>query len=331
MFLVTGGAGFIGHHLTRRLALHNQVIVIDNMSSYYSLELKKMRVEQLVRNKNVVFIELDLNDQARLASLFRQYPISVVVNLAAQPGVRIPLKDYGKYVESNLNGFEVLMQTALNSGVSNVIFASSSSVYGDSSEYPLSEEQKVLNPKSYYGATKLCNEITARLYSSRHGLKIYGLRFFTVYGPWGRPDMAYFRIASAILNNEPFKLFGDGSVVRDFTFVDDVIESIERLSRKLTLSEPGTFELFNIGGGKPSSMKDLIREFEVQSGMKLQLELQEPNRNDVATTDADWNKLIQYSGFRPQISLSEGVALTLDWAKSKEIKMHLSSWAKSVQ
>lgn len=330
MILVTGGAGFIGYHLSKYLSRFSPVVCIDNLTEYYARDLKEKRVRNLVSSRNIEFREVDLNDQIGLNRICREYPIEIVINLAAQPGVRLPIDSYKDYVHSNLTGFESLMQVIVTNEIQHVVFASSSSVYGESSEGVLSEEQVNLTPVSYYGATKLCNEVTARIYSKKYGTKIFGLRFFTVYGSWGRPDMAYFRIASAILNNEPFTLFGDGSIVRDFTHIEDVVESIQRLLPVLVKSDSATYEIFNIGGGKPSSMLGLIQEFEFQAGNSLKVQFSGSNNNDVSKTNADWSKLIRYTGYRPELTLAYGVSQTLEWARSVEIAPHLSSWVKSV-
>lgn len=331
MLLITGGAGFIGYHLSQHLSQKFPIVSIDNFSTYYSTELKRLRAKLLKLNENIVFKELDINDRIGLNRLFDEYDIEVVINLAAQPGVRLPVNSYWKYVNANLSGFETLMECAITNDVYNLIFASSSSVYGDSQSIPLTEGQSVLTPKSYYGVTKLCNELTARIYSTRHQLKSYGLRFFTVYGPWGRPDMAYFRIASALANNESFNVFGDGSVIRDFTYIDDVTESIDRLLEKLLRSNSPVYEILNVGGGKPSSLNELINEFENQSGKRLSIVYKASNVNDVKATDADWNKLIEFSGFRPRIGLEEGVSRILEWAHNIEVLPYLSGWVKSVE
>lgn len=303
---------------------------MDNLTDYYSVQLKRMRLEALGSQNNIEILSSNLLDKGKLYEIFERYQVQQVIHLAAQPGVRLGLEDYPRYVESNLVCFENLLQACSQYNIESLIFASSSSVYGDSNEIPLSEKQEKLVPKSYYGATKLCNEITARNFSSRYGLRIFGLRFFTVYGPWGRPDMAYFRIATSLLNGDEFYLFGDGTVVRDFTYIDDVVESIERLQQNILLEAPGTFEIFNIGGGRPFSMRAMIEEFELQSGNRLRVVEKPSNGNDVKLTNADCTKLFRYTGFKPEIPLKNGVDKVLQWSMLNTIRPLLKPWTESV-
>jgi UDP-glucuronate 4-epimerase len=330
LILVTGGAGFIGYHLLKNIGDQSQVLSLDSFSNYYSVELKKLRCRNIERDLGVSVVELDMVDSIELDKLFKENKIETVIHLAAQPGVRISPSKYSNYVNSNLLAFENLLQACVVNDVQNLIFASSSSVYGNHAKIPFSEEESFLRPRSYYGATKLSNEITARVVSERHGLRILGLRFFTVYGPWGRPDMAYTRVASALLNDEDFNLFGDGSVIRDFTYVSDVVKSVLKLTETLPTLKEGSFEILNIGGGKPVSLIEMIGEFENQLGKKLRILNRESNPSDVIKTHADWTKLHTICGDFPKTSLTEGIEETIAWAKDPEIKPKLKSWIQSV-
>ena len=330
MILVTGGAGFIGYHLISALSLEHVVISIDSFSDYYSPELKQLRVKNLKTSTDVSVTQLDMRNHNELLHYMQKFNIETVIHLAAQPGVRLPANRFSNYVDSNIVAFENLLQACVQFDVKNVIFASSSSVYGNHAKIPLSENEVMLRPQSYYGATKLSNEITARVIAERYGMKIFGLRFFTVYGPWGRPDMAYTRVISSLINDDEFELFGDGSVVRDFTFVADVVESIKQLSKLLPKQIEGSFDIFNIGGGKPISLKRMIEVCESQLGRLLKTVIKSSNPNDVRETNADWLKLEGYCGNIPKTTLADGLRMTIDWALEPEIKLNLRKWIHSV-
>ena len=330
MILVTGGAGFIGFHLNSLLCQENEVSSIDSFSDYYSVDLKQMRSNELENTSRITVKNIDMCDVEALERVLDANPIKTVVHLAAQPGVRLRPEHYSKYVSSNVVAFENLMQACVKKNVKNIIFASSSSVYGNYAKVPLSETETNLLPESYYGATKLSNEITAKVMASRHGLRIFALRFFTVYGPWGRPDMAYTRIASALINDEDFRMFGDGTVVRDFTYVDDVVSTIQLLCKSIGNRDEGSFEVLNIGGGKPSSLREMIQEFERQAGRELKVAQYASNPSDMKITHADWTKLESFCGKIPRTPLSEGIERTFAWANDAKIRTKLRTWTTSV-
>ena len=331
--LVTGAAGFIGFNLCRRLAKEgNEVIAVDSISDYYSTDLKELRLQALLNNPNVKFERIDLVERANVESLIESTKPQTVIHLAAQAGVRLPESQFYKYVDANLTGFSNILNSAIESKVPNFLYASSSSVYGNSEKYPFSESDSNLCPISFYGATKLSNEYMAKSMVRGSLTKARGLRFFTVYGPWGRPDMAYFRIANSLINEKVFRLFGDGDAIRDFTFIDDTTKATIELGKDLsTRTDPGYFDIVNIGGGSPHSMKDLIREFETVSNQKLKIEYTEKIEKDVNLTIADPTYLKKLTDFTPQISLKVGVQKFFDWAKDVSISPKLDSWYQSVK
>ena len=311
--IVTGAAGFIGSSTASLLSSQgHKVIGLDSITDYYSVKLKKQRIEDLLTANNIEFQLLDLTDGTKFAELVRNFQPDAVVHLAAQPGVRLSVTEYGKYIDSNLVGFANTLKTVLEHEVPNFLYASSSSVYGDDSEIPYNESERNLNPRSFYGATKLANEVLAKSVASQK-TKIRGLRFFTVYGPWGRPDMAYFKIADAIKSGHKFKLFGDGTVLRDFTFIDDTVTSISKLLEDLSEKSPTLNDVVNVGGGKPHSMLELITEIELISGRKLSLEYELPAHGDVKLTIADTQLQSKLIRFSPSVSLHDGLERFWKW------------------
>lgn len=330
MILVTGSSGFIGHHVVKGLLPGHEIMMLDKHSSYYSVELKRLRDSKIKSlfgiNNNI----LDLSIAGTIKELALKFPISTIVHLAAQPGIRLSEREYDKYVEDNLVAFVNLIRESSIAGINNIIFASSSSVYGNKINATLKESESSLKPISFYGATKLNNEVIARTMAEMHGMRIFALRFFTVYGPWGRPDMAYFRIANSILSKVPFALFGNGNIQRDFTYISDIVQAISALIKKIESLPLGTFEIFNIGGGKPYSLNELINEFEVQLERKIVIRYFETNKGDVQATNADWTKLERFTGLHPVTSLKDGITEFLKWATHREIIGKLDSWCKSV-
>ncbi len=329
--LVTGGAGFIGANLLKELGKsEEQIYLIDNFNDYYDPSLKNARVESLVP-KHTEVLNMDLCERDELEKLLKKIKPTTVYHLAAQAGVRLSLEENYKYVDSNLRGFSNIIELSLRADVRNFLYASSSSVYGNSPKIPYSEEDSGLAPISFYGASKLSNEILAGALVRGSSMKTRGLRFFTVYGPWGRPDMAYFRIAESLFNNRKFNLFGTGEVLRDFTYVDDVVTSIIGLSRELqTNNLPIMADIVNVGGGKPSSMKELIAAFEKVSGLRLMINHEAQISTDVNQTIADSSKLRKLTNSIPEIDLFAGVANFLEWARKPEIAPNLKSWVDSV-
>ena len=327
-YLVTGAAGFIGSHVFTKLTKDPsaRVIGVDCFSDYYSVNLKKARTLNFEKT-NGIFLELDLADRENCKKLLEVYRPTHVIHLAAQAGIRLPLEQNGRYVKENLVSFVNIASESISSGVDNFLYASSSSVYGDSSKIPFVETESPLSPVSFYGLTKLFNEMTIANFAPRSKTKFRGMRFFTVYGPWGRPDMAYFKLISKGLSNLEFKLNGDGTVKRDFTFVDDVVASVIKLSAELETREEGFHDVVNIGGGKPVSMLELISTIQSSLGIKLNVKFGAPDRSDLKITNASTKYQTDLIGNVPETSLTEGVAKTISWARSPGISESLSGWS----
>ena len=329
--LVTGAAGFIGAFLTRTLRESgHQVLGIDSFNDYYDPELKEMRISALLENDAAqTIIRVDIKDLTELEKVFSENNFDVVVHLAAQAGVRL---DPSKYIDGNVVGFLNVLKCVEANGVSSFLFASSSSVYGNFVPTPYLESENNLRPASFYGLTKKLNEDYCQLLSQRSSLKMRALRFFTVYGPWGRPDMAYFRLISAALQGHEFRLFGDGNIQRDFTFVEDVVSIIEDLVIEL-VSRPNTsfYDKVNIGGARPLSIRYLISEIEKQTGERIQITEESANSADSQITEASKVYLSSLLGELEYIRLEDGISKTLEWAASSEIVGKLNSWVKSTR
>lgn len=329
--LVTGGAGFIGSHLTNRLLVEgNDVLIIDSFSDYYSPELKHLRVNDLIQPLGGRIKNVDLSNLTEARSIIRDFDPESVIHLAAQPGVRLKPQEYERYSKDNLLAFSNLLQIVTELKIKNFIYASSSSVYGNSSESVLREDAEDLSPVSYYGGTKLANEILAKSCGSNPDFSSIGLRFFTVYGPYGRPDMAYFRLFSQALTPYEFELYGDGSVRRDFTYVGDTVEAIYRLIEMQIANEIVGSQIFNVGGGKPASMLEMISEVEKLTGKQLNYRQSKAYSGDVRSTNANTEKLKATIGFVPYIDLQQGLANTFEWATQPDVTKKLEEWAKSV-
>lgn len=326
-FLITGSAGFIGHHLAKNyLQQGHRVTGIDNMNDYYSVDLKHLRNTELDNFKQYIFIKQDISDRKFIYDLFKSNKFDAVIHLAAQAGVRLPKYEFHKYTMSNLVGFENLATAAVLNNTKNFIYASSSSIYGNLARVPLSESELNLKPNSYYGATKLSNEIAAATIFHDSSTKARGLRLFSVYGPLGRPDMAYFRlIASSILNTD-FKLNGDGSIERDFTYIDDVIDSITTLTENLDSHPTFTNDIVNIGGSNPTSMSNLIAMISKISGKNLRIYHAPNDLNDSIITKADVRKQKELIGKIPQTSLLIGLEKTYNWMRNFVDLDRLASW-----
>ena len=327
--IVTGSSGFIGSALTELLLNSGwNVLGLDSHSDYYSTDLKARRLERLQNYENFEFFKMDVSDFPQISQVFKEFQPVSIFHLAAQAGVRIPTSDLQKYVISNLQGFTSVLQGAVLNGVPNFLFASSSSVYGDEAKIPYSESELHLNPNSFYGATKLSNEILSKSLIPGSNTRARGMRFFTVYGPEGRPDMAYFRIVSSLLEGTEFELFGDGSIERDFTFVDDCTKMIQLLESDLQSKSAGYFDIVNIGGGHPISMNKLIEITSNYIGKSFTFKKGIPNAKDARRTMADAEYLVSLVENKPATPIDEGMAKTVDWAKSLSPGL-LASWVNS--
>jgi len=327
--LVTGAAGFIGFHLARRLLKDGcRVVGLDNMNAYYDVRLKQARLARLNRLQGFSFHQMDLCDRSGLTALFDRYQFDGVINLAAQAGVRYSLENPHAYVDSNLSGFMNILECCRHTNVGHLIFASSSSVYGANTRMPFSIHANVDHPVSLYAATKKANELMAHTYSHLYDLPCTGLRFFTVYGPWGRPDMALFKFTRAILEDRPIKVFNHGRMKRDFTYIDDIIEGIVRVMRKIPESDPdwngdapdpGTsyarYRIYNIGNNTPVQLTRFIEVLEKELGKSAKKEFLDLQPGDVPATYADIEALKKDTGFRPETGIETGVARFVSWYK----------------
>lgn len=328
--LVTGAAGFIGSALCARLKSEGyDVLGLDSISDYYDQNLKKMRISHFLVQNGIRFEKVDISKLSPLQEIYKSFNPEAVIHLAAQAGVRTPNTRLTNYIGANLLGFANILQTLVELNTSIFLYSSSSSVYGNNSVAPYSESEKNLNPTSFYGASKLSNEIFVKTVLTHSPTKVAGMRFFTVYGPWGRPDMAYFRILTSVLTGGKFELFGDGSIRRDFTYIDDTVEGILALLRNISKIETGKPEIFNIGGGKPASINELIAEIEKIAGPMVNRISKGEISGDVRETIANPVKLQKLTGFKPQINLTTGLKNFYNWATEDEIMPRLQEWTNS--
>lgn len=312
--LITGAAGFIGHALTKHLLNtgHYEVVGVDNMNAYYSVELKKARLAILEGKSDFTFYRMDIADHQSLDKIFVKCQFDYVINLAAQAGVRYSIENPRAYTESNLVGFSNILEACRHHKIKHLIFASSSSVYGRNEKVPFSEEDRVDLPVSYYAATKKANEVMAASYSHLYSLPISGLRFFTVYGPWGRPDMAPWLFTDAILHNQPIKVFNNGDMLRDFTYIDDIVEGIVRLIDTPPANDL-PYEIYNIGNNRPEKLADFISAIEKACGVEANKVNYPMQAGDVPVTYADTSKLNQAVGFSPDTNLQSGIDRFVAW------------------
>ena len=327
--LVTGAAGFIGFHLSKRLIERSdQVVGLDNLSDYYDVNLKLSRLKQIALERNFKPVRIDLADREAVARLFSEEKFDIVVNLAAQAGVRYSLVNPHSYVDSNIQGFLNILEGCRHGKVKHLVFASSSSVYGANTKMPFSVHHNVDHPVSLYAATKKANELMAHSYSSLYNLPCTGLRFFTVYGPWGRPDMALFLFTKAILEDSPINVFNYGRMKRDFTYIDDITEGVVRVIDKIpgpnpswdsSSPDPATsysaYKLYNIGNNNPVQLMQFIETLEECLGKKAKKNLLPMQSGDVPATYADVDDLIRDVGFKPSTSLKEGIKKFVEWYK----------------
>lgn len=313
--LVTGCAGFIGFHLTKRLLDEGfYVIGIDNMNDYYDTSLKYDRLKMIMKHPRFQFVKGSIENMELLENLFYQHDFDTVVNLAAQPGVRYSLKNPHKYIQSNIVGFANILECCKKHKIPHLIYASSSSVYGNNKKIPFSVTDRVDNPISLYAATKKANELMAYTYSHLYHLPTTGLRFFTVYGPWGRPDMALFKFANAIVKQQPIEIYNYGNMKRDFTYIDDITESILRLINKGPSPE-SPYKIYNIGNNQPVQLNDFIQVLEKHLGKKAIKKLLPIQPGDVPETFADIDELVKDIDYKPQVSIEEGIEKFVEWFK----------------
>ena len=319
--LVTGAAGFIGSKLMSMLADRgDEVVGIDNLNDYYDVRLKHGRIAEFCTGERRRFLEMDIADKEALDALFAQERFDAVVNLAAQAGVRYSITNPYAYLRSNLEGFLNILEACRHYPVRHLVFASSSSVYGLNSKVPYSEEDPVDNPVSLYAATKKSNELMAHAYAKLYGIPCTGLRFFTVYGPWGRPDMAPMLFASAIFRGEPIKVFNGGDMIRDFTYIDDIAEgtmrTLDHVPSAAGCPNGVPFRIYNIGCSNPVRLMDFISELEQAAGRPAEKIFLPMQAGDVYQTNADTSRLESEVGYKPRVRLHEGIAAFIEWYKS---------------
>ncbi len=314
--LVTGCAGFIGYHLTKSLIEDGmEVMGVDNINDYYDVNLKLQRLDNLKSLNNFVFSKIDLIDKFSLEKAFKSFKPDRVVNLAAQAGVRYSIENPQAYVDSNLTGFVNILELSKDYKVDGLIYASSSSVYGANTKIPFSVSDSVNKPIALYGATKRANELIAHAYSHLFNLNTTGLRFFTVYGPWGRPDMAMFIFTSKIISNKPIKVFNKGKMKRDFTFIDDIIHGT-----KSAIKKNYNYEIFNLGNNKSENLMDMIRIIEKEIGKKAKIEFFPMQPGDVKESFADIDHSQKMLNYSPKTSIGKGIPIFIDWYKKTYMK-----------
>lgn len=325
--LVTGAAGFIGFHYVQALcAAGHEVLGIDNINDYYDTDLKDDRLKVLTAIKNFEFRKVELDDRDKVDAAFSEWKPDVVVNLAAQAGVRYSIDNPHAYVDSNLVGFMNVLEACRHNGIEHLIYASSSSVYGANEKVPFSVQDRVDHPVSLYAATKRANEMMAHTYAHLYRLPVTGLRFFTVYGPWGRPDMAYYKFTKAIYEGQAIDVYNDGDMMRDFTYIDDIVEAMVRLVDKPAQSDPewkaknpnpstsnAPYRLYNIGNNNPEKLMDMIGFLEDAIGIEAKKNFLPMQPGDVYSTYADCTRLENEIGFSPSTPLKEGLEKFVDW------------------
>jgi UDP-glucuronate 4-epimerase len=325
--LVTGAAGFIGFHVARRLLAEGRhVIGIDNLNAYYDPALKEARLAELVKDKKFTFVKLDIVDRNGVAALFAERRCPFVVHLAAQAGVRYSLTDPHAYVDANLQGFINIIEGCRHNGCRHLLFASSSSVYGANTRLPFRVSDNVDHPVNLYAASKKANELMAHAYAHLFGLPTTGLRFFSVYGPWGRPDMAMWIFTAALFEDKPIRLFNQGNMRRDFTYIDDVAEAVVRLVDRPAKADPdwrgdkpdsatssAPYRIYNIGNNRPAELLDVVRLLEQATGKTANREMLPMQPGDVRETFADIDELTREVGFRPKTPIDEGIRLFVKW------------------
>jgi len=320
--LITGVAGFIGFHVARKLLTSNvEIVGIDNINEYYDVNLKKSRLSELTKI-GLIFYKIDISNRHEMDDFFLKETFDVIIHLAAQAGVRYSIENPHAYIDSNIVGFLNILEGCRRLKVKHFMYASSSSVYGLSKKTPFSENIQVDYPISFYAATKKSNELMAYSYSHLYKLPCTGLRFFTVYGPWGRPDMAYFKFVKQILNNEKINIYGHGKMLRDFTYIDDVVEAIIKLIPKIPCNIKNVeqnytpWKIYNIGNNKPENLERFISIIERELNKKAIRNYTEPQPGDVIETSADISRINKLIDFSPKTTVNQGLALFIKWYKN---------------
>ena len=325
--MITGAAGFIGSTLAKRLLERGDTVTgVDNLNDYYDVSLKEARLARLTSSSHFSFIKADIADRDVMSALFADNAFDSVVNLAAQAGVRYSIENPAAYIDANLVGFGNILEGCRHNGIGHLVYASSSSVYGSNTKLPFSEKDNVDHPISLYAASKKANELMAHAYAHLYGLPATGLRFFTVYGPWGRPDMALFKFTKGILEGQPIPVYNRGQMVRDFTYVDDIVEGVTRVldqppGKGEGVNEPdrsasAPWRIYNIGNSTRVQLMDYIRALEKALGRKATLELLPMQDGDVPATEADVSALESDFGYRPQVGVEEGIKRFVEWYRS---------------
>ena len=325
--MITGAAGFIGSTLAKRLLARGDMVTgVDNLNDYYDVSLKEARLVRLTSSSHFSFIKADIADRDVMSALFSGNAFDSVVNLAAQAGVRYSIENPAAYIDANLVGFGNILEGCRHNGIGHLVYASSSSVYGSNTKLPFSEKDNVDHPISLYAASKKANELMAHAYAHLYGLPATGLRFFTVYGPWGRPDMALFKFTKGILEGQPIPVYNRGQMVRDFTYVDDIVEGVIRVldqppAKGGGASEPdrsasAPWRIYNIGNSAQVQLMDYIQALEKALGRKATLELLPMQDGDVPATEADVSALESDFGYRPQVGVEEGIKRFVEWYRS---------------
>ena len=327
--LVTGAAGFIGFHYVQALcAAGHEVLGVDNLNDYYDVELKKDRLDVLAPLGNFNFRKVDLTDRDTINIIFSDWQPDVVINLAAQAGVRYSIENPYAYIDSNIIGFTNILEACRHNTIEHLIYASSSSVYGANEKVPFSTQDRVDHPISLYAATKKSNEMLAHSYSHLYRLPVTGLRFFTVYGPWGRPDMAYYKFAKALYEGQPIDVYNDGDMMRDFTYIDDIVEAMVRLVNRIPqgnkawdgenpdpASSRAPYRLYNIGNNNPEKLMDMISYLEEATGKEAAKNFMPMQPGDVYATYADVDDLMAEIDFKPSTPLRQGLGKFVSWYK----------------
>ena len=325
--LVTGSAGFIGFHTSKRLLDSGyDVVGLDNLNDYYDVNLKKDRLKLLQDHDRFVFHEISLEDQSAVKQLFKNESPQRVIHLAAQAGVRYSIDHPQVYIQSNIVGTFHILESCRHNQVEHLVYASTSSAYGLNTKYPFSVHDNVSHPASLYGVTKIANELMAHSYSHLYGLPTTGLRFFTVYGPWGRPDMALFLFTKSILASESIDLYNQGNMVRDFTYVDDIVEGVNRIIKKIPEPDPnwsgttpdpasssGPYRLYNIGSNRPVELMDYVQEIEKNLGMTAKLNMMPMQDGDVRKSHADVDNLVRDFEYAPKWNIKDGIKSFIQW------------------